>query len=520
MHVASRRCISMELIVAALAFTPGLSWPQDAQPSGDCPTSTSTFRVGHTIETLDVSGALDPTTGTVGETRQIQVELWYPARDHDDCDGSADLEQGPGGCHAPLAVYRSRIYGLYGDALSPLQWSPMSWTILAASAFENARVAGGDERFPVVIFSHGNQSDAIDYAYTLESLASHGYVVAAPDHLNNTQDEVRIDVANAALGAAHQPLIPCLDGAPPDVVKAGDVTKVLCSRPNVAKSMVDRYHDVQAVLDALPTWFGPRVDMDRVGIMGHSRGTVTSLSVAGGSSAWGQQENVEFLPDPRIKAVMGLSIGTQSVTSPVDVQNVTVPVLLMNGTLDATGPLAVSQWTIAHLTKLAPEDKQLVVIQNAYHRHFDSAYCAELQSSGAIAQAGAGAAQLAPTLDLQTATQILVHPSSGLAVNYCALDTFTTPTDIRPLVQSVMAKSIPGFTFSPNVPTSGLTTDTVKDEVVRAAVSFFGGVLDRADRDHRPLADCLPDELRNQPPVPEPTQRALDEAELHADDPD
>ena len=36
-------------------------------------------------------------------------------------------------------------------------------------------------------------NDPIDYAYTLELIASEGFVVAAPYHVNNTQDDVRID---------------------------------------------------------------------------------------------------------------------------------------------------------------------------------------------------------------------------------------------------------------------------------------------------------------------------------------
>ena len=34
----------------------------------------------------------------------------------------------------------------------------------------------------------------------------------------------------------------------------------------------------EAVLDALPTWFGSRVDMERVGIMGHSYGGYAALA--------------------------------------------------------------------------------------------------------------------------------------------------------------------------------------------------------------------------------------------------
>lgn len=166
------------------------------------------------------------------------------------------------------------------------------------------------------------------------------------------------------------------------------------------------------------------------------------------------------------------------------------------------------------MAKLASTDRQLVVIQNAVHRHFTSAFCAQMQSSGSIAQANPAA-----VLDLHSTIEIVVSPLaplSGVAKDFCGFDSFTNPTDIRPLV-----KFITGFDVTPSdVPSTGLTTATVKEEVISLAVSFFGRVLNRADGDDRPFSDCLPDEFRNQPPVRDPTQQDLDDAELRADDPD
>jgi hypothetical protein len=80
---------------------------------------------------------------------------------------------------------------------------------------------------------------------------------------------------------------------------------------------------------------------------------------------------------------------------------------------------------------------------------------------------------------------------------------------------------ITGYPVTPtNVPTHGLTTDDVKAKVIGLAISFFGRVLNRAGDDDRPLGDCLRNELENRPAIPEPSQQELDEAELHAGDPD
>jgi predicted dienelactone hydrolase len=333
------------------------------------------------------------------------------------------------------------------------QWAPLSWTIGTRDAFENLPVSH-EGRFPVVVFSHGHQNNAIDYVYTLEGLASHGFIVAAPDHVNDTQDDARIDFVNAA---AKRTVIPCFDGLPSPCSHA--------ALADVPASMTDRVRDVSAVLDALPTWFGERVDMKRVGIMGHSRGTVTALAVAGGSTIWG------FKPDSRVKALMGMAIGATNITFGADVQSITIPALLLAGALDTTAPLAISQ---AAYDTMASTEKALVIFPNAKHRHFDSGLCAQTQSSGAIGQADPNA-----ILDLETANGLLSFPSSGVAMDFCSFDTFTVPTDIRPLVASVT-----GFNVTPsNVPTTGLDTAEMKRNVIELAVTFFGTVLNRSNDD-------------------------------------
>ena len=112
-------------------------------------------------------------------------------------------------------------------------------------------------------------------------------MVAAPAHVNNTQDDVRVDFINEQAGFQ---LLACLDGrAPP------------CSRDDVPANMNDRVRDITYVLDALPGVFGDRVDATEAGVMGHSRGTATALAIAGGSTTWG------ITPDPRIKAIMTMA---------------------------------------------------------------------------------------------------------------------------------------------------------------------------------------------------------------------
>jgi predicted dienelactone hydrolase len=89
--------------------------------------------------------------------------------------------------------------------------------------------------------------------------------------------------------------------------------------------MVDRLRDIGAVLDALPAWFGERVDMNRIGMLGHSRGSVSAFVAAGGSATWG------ISPEPRIKAIMALSAGTLSITFSANLANIEIPTVILEG---------------------------------------------------------------------------------------------------------------------------------------------------------------------------------------------
>jgi dienelactone hydrolase len=317
----------------------------------------------------------------------------------------------------------------------------------------------------VIVFSHGSVNDPIDYAHTLELIAGAGFVVAAPYHVNNTQDDVRIDFINAQAGVQ---LFACNDGRPPP-----------CSRPNVPRSMEDRVRDISHILDDLPGWLGDRVDVSRAGVLGHSRGTVTALAAAGGSTQWG------FGPEPRVKAIMGMAIGAPNITFGTNVADVKVPALLVAGTLDRTSPQAVSG---AAFEQISSAEKAFVSIENATHRSFDSTYCAQMQAAGAIAAQKGGRA----ILDLHTVTGIASSPPMGLsgkAVHFCARDFFTKPVNIEPLVASIPGSEFPpsvgppSVCISTSIPCTGLETEEVKHGIRELAVTFFGTVLKRVGND-------------------------------------
>jgi hypothetical protein len=173
-------------------------------------------------------------------------------------------------------------------------------------------------------------------------------------------------------------------------------------------------------------------------------------------------------PEPRVQAIMGVSIGVQMLAQQVSLANVKTPAFLVAGSLDATSPPSVSKYAFDSISSV---DKRYLVIENAHHRTFDSTYCDQAQAAGASFKAD-------PTrrVDKHTFDLMAQHLTSGQIQNYCPYSTFTSPVDITTQLRDANT-----FVVTPtDVPTTGLTVDTATKQVADLAVEFFAAKLARA----------------------------------------
>jgi predicted dienelactone hydrolase len=164
--------------------------------------------------------------------------------------------------------------------------------------YKDAQIAGAAAKYPLVMFSHGRGSNPLQYAWFAETLASHGYIVAAPYHYRaNTYDSTIAFLSNK-----------------------------LWQRP------LDISFDITALLND-PLW-GEHIDAGRIGVAGHSQGGFTSLWIGGAKvnpdkylafqKGWKNNQAVpqylrDELPldpapalsvhDPRIKAAFAMAPG-------------------------------------------------------------------------------------------------------------------------------------------------------------------------------------------------------------------
>jgi len=214
-----------------------------------------------------------------GGPRTLVTEVWYPASDAAiggktttflDFFGSH-----PEAAEAFVKHFKGRI-------------EEVNRRFTSVAVREAPRRSG---RFPLLVFSHGNGGLRHQNLFQCDRLASHGYVVASPDHTGNAGVTVL-----------------------PDKVVPYD-------RGGRARSMADRPRDVVVVIDRLLEesrkaggWLEGAIDPESIGVFGHSFGGLTCCQAA------------EM--DPRVKAILPMTL---ALTRPTN-----VPILLMLGALDRT----------------------------------------------------------------------------------------------------------------------------------------------------------------------------------------
>ncbi|HEY0810221.1 MAG TPA: hypothetical protein VGD49_08670, partial [Longimicrobiales bacterium] len=390
----------------------------------DFPEDVGPYAVGHT--TLQVVH-----TDRLGARRPTDVHIWYPVHPAQRIFGS-------------VTEYRSRLVGV---PLIPGTYDAASFAIPARLGIDDAPIDDRGPRFPLLIWSHGSTSDALDHAYTGEAIASHGFVVAAIQHTGNHQDDVLSDFVNQAAGRL---VIPCLDGL-----------STPCADPVLGLTVIDRARDVSAVISELERVnagrFGDRIDVERVGMLGYSRGVLSAMAAVAGHSGLG------ILPEPRVDAIMTMSAGRLAFP-PSDMSRVRVPVLMTAGSADLNIPVAEVR---GFFDLLVNSPRSFVIINGVRHNSFRTSLCARVQSAAAVRQANSRA-----IIEDRTVSSFLVT-TMGSSLDYCAYDTYVNPVDIRPIVKTMTGVDV----TETNVPRL-LDADELSRLLVRLAVSFFDAALE------------------------------------------
>jgi predicted dienelactone hydrolase len=203
---------------------------------------------------------------------------------------------------------------------------------------------------PVVLFSHGLGGSRENNPYLGRHWAARGYVVVCLQHAGSDETVWRDVPLGQRLAAMR--------------------------RAANAQNTLLRLQDVPAVIDQLEAWNSDddsplrgRLDLDRVGMSGHSFGAVTTQGVSGQRTPRGRA----LFTDSRIKAALPMSPNAPSAGGdPAQLfGEVAIPWLLMTGTRDTAlvGDATVES-RLAVYPALPPGGKYELVLHEAEHSAF------------------------------------------------------------------------------------------------------------------------------------------------------
>ncbi len=211
-----------------------------------------------------------------------------------------------------------------------------------------------DGFYPLIVFSHGHGAHRCLTSHLCTHLASHGYIVAAPDHLGNTYLDL--------LSYKEQ----ILKGTPPNIEELG--RQIFMNRPSDIKFIIDCMTSDKVKIPL------KMIAVNSIGVAGYSYGGWTILMAASS--------------DSRISAALpiasiGGNIPESTEPNPLSqILNLNWKHNIATLYLAAQNDTIVDVRSIYDMFKRTLEPKSMVVLNNADHLHF----CKEVESTHNLIQ--------------------------------------------------------------------------------------------------------------------------------------
>jgi dienelactone hydrolase len=196
----------------------------------------------------------DPLSAHQAKNRELAVQFWYPTRQK---DGQIAPDMFPFRDWSPFI--KSPFFALVASHLAFVR------THSEIEAPLSKKIA----HYPVVIFSHGLMGWRGQNTDQMEWLASHGFIVVAPDHT--------YDAAFSVFPDGHVVTSQLLAGK--ESSDAATLKEV---------DLEERLKDLNFLLDELPKLnakdprgrFTDKLDVKNVGVLGHSMGGTAAISLS------------------------------------------------------------------------------------------------------------------------------------------------------------------------------------------------------------------------------------------------
>jgi dienelactone hydrolase len=293
--------VARALLMGALLAASNVALSKDEAGRFYPPEQAGRYGIGHTtVIVTDPSRNLDGSTPATSSGRFLYLDIWYPSTvktsQHIRYTWNNPLySQNPGGTVYPGLPDLPALTALGSTSLNPVS--------------NDAPLA--QATFPLLIASHGNLvSSAKNMPDTLETLASHGYIVASIEHTGNNDAWYQANFVKSYIAALPIGPNPRLG-----------TTDLIAQRSRDVRFVIDAV--LQGTVDqrtGIP--FSKRIDADKIGVLGYSLGGQTSLATVTGIGSAG------LAPDRRVKAAfMGAGTNYGLLLNTADYANAKVPLM-------------------------------------------------------------------------------------------------------------------------------------------------------------------------------------------------
>lgn len=230
---------------------------------------TGSFKIG--TQTFELE---DPTreefyTAEEDDIRRLKYQVWYPA---DDIEGLERVRWLSDGNLVPRHLLASATLPAPPFLLDQL-------AEIDSNSYANAELSEAMDAYPIILISHGWRGFRELHTDFAEDLASHGYFVLSIDHTYGSE-AVKFDDGSVAYLNSE---------ALPKMVRPSIFSQ------KAQKLAITYGKDVKMVLDDLESLnekFDGKIDLDRIGLLGHSTG--------------GAGDVYTSLRDERVKAIIGM----------------------------------------------------------------------------------------------------------------------------------------------------------------------------------------------------------------------
>ncbi len=268
-------------------------------PYYDIPKPTGDYLIGTKVYEIEDASRTEKYDSSESK-RRFRLQVWYPTDSKDGLKRVPWLYDGK-----EIARGLSKDSGLPYFLLDKL-------SLVRSNSYADALISAKEDKYPVIILSHGWRGVRNLHQDFTEELASRGYIVFSIDHTYGSAATV---FENGRVALINYEALP--SGSPEYMKKANQLVNTYAD--DVSKTI-----DYLNELNENDSVFKNKINLDQIGLVGHSTGGGADIRVA--------------LRDKRIKAVIGLDPWVE----PIKKENISVglkvPSLILRSEQWEVGP--------------------------------------------------------------------------------------------------------------------------------------------------------------------------------------